>query len=80
MARKDWHIVLAGCVAVWLLGATGAQAGITYDAGLGELVPKVRSGDPANVEAEASRRYYYTRATIPCQLQWQEFDFSDDDH
>jgi CRISPR-associated protein Cas1 len=28
------------------------------DAGLSELLPKVRSGDPANVEAEASRRYW----------------------
>jgi CRISPR-associated protein Cas1 len=28
------------------------------DAGLLDLVPKVRSGDPANVEAEASRRYW----------------------
>jgi CRISPR-associated protein Cas1 len=28
------------------------------DAGLGELLAKVRSGDPANVEAEASRRYW----------------------
>ncbi len=29
-----------------------------HDAGLLELLPKVRSGDPANVEAEASRRYW----------------------
>lgn len=29
-----------------------------HDAGLSDLVPKVRSGDPANVEAEASRRYW----------------------
>lgn len=29
-----------------------------YDVGIGELVAKVRSGDPANVEAEASRRYW----------------------
>jgi CRISPR-associated protein Cas1 len=29
-----------------------------HDSGLSELLPKVRSGDPANVEAEASRRYW----------------------
>jgi CRISPR-associated protein Cas1 len=28
------------------------------DAGLGELLAKVRSGDPSNVEAEAARRYW----------------------
>jgi len=29
-----------------------------HDSGLSELLPRVRSGDPANVEAEASRRYW----------------------
>jgi CRISPR-associated protein Cas1 len=29
-----------------------------HDAGLPDLLPRVRSGDPANVEAEASRRYW----------------------
>ncbi len=29
-----------------------------HDSGLSALLPKVRSGDPSNVEAEASRRYW----------------------
>jgi CRISP-associated protein Cas1 len=35
-----------------LLGIRG------HDAGLPELLPKVRSGDPSNVEGEAARRYW----------------------
>ncbi len=29
-----------------------------HDSGLSDLLPKVRSGDPSNVEAEAARRYW----------------------
>jgi len=57
---------LPTCKRLWqslVRAKIGAQARVLcevrgHDAGLPELVAKVRSGDPGNVEAEAARRYW----------------------
>jgi len=55
LRKRLWQTIVRAKIA--------AQARLLYDLrgherGLSGLLPKVRSGDPANVEAEAARRYW----------------------
>ena len=55
LRKRLWQSLVRAKIAAQARALTDLRG---HDAGLRELLPKVRSGDPGNVEAEAARRYW----------------------